>query len=265
MTVVDRAKYGAAAFEGLTGKLPTTFPRTMGPNAMRYLQDVVESGLRSDMTSRFEQRSAEEMGVKHCIATPGCTPAIFLLAMALDLAPGEEVIRQSGDRLRHDHGPAEGALHSRLCRCRAGHCQLECRHCRPLITDRTRAILVVHMTGIICDMDAINELATKHDLVVIEDVCQAVFGEYKGQLDGTLGHAAGFSFDSEKTLGSDVGAALLPMTTRSPSRRGSSVTAGGKRTRPASVGCTLPKARRCACQPARQRLCLRSSKSSESK
>ena len=79
----------------------------------------------------------------------------------------------------------------------------------PLITDRTRAILTVHKTGIICDMDPINALAARHNLVVIEDVCQAVFGEYKGRLAGTLGHAAGFSFDSEKTLGSDVGGCLV--------------------------------------------------------
>ena len=92
MTVMERAQYGAAAFEGLTGKLPTTFPRTMGPNAMQYLQEVVESGLRSDMTSRFERRFAEEMGIEHCIATPGCTPALYLLAMTLDFAPGDEVI-----------------------------------------------------------------------------------------------------------------------------------------------------------------------------
>ena len=88
MTVIERAQYGAAAFDGLTGKLPTTFPRTMGPNAMRYLQEVVESGLSSDMTSRFERRFAAEMGIEHCIATPGCTPALYLLAMALGLRAG---------------------------------------------------------------------------------------------------------------------------------------------------------------------------------
>jgi dTDP-4-amino-4,6-dideoxygalactose transaminase len=79
----------------------------------------------------------------------------------------------------------------------------------PLITGRTRAILAVHKTGLICDMDPIVALARKHDLVVIEDVCQAVFGRYKGRIAGTLGDAAGFSFDSEKTLGSDVGGCLV--------------------------------------------------------
>ena len=209
MTAVERAKYGAAAFEGLTGKLPTTFPRTMGPNAMPYLQEVVESGLRSDMTSRCERRFAEEMGVKHCIATPGCTPALYLLAMALDFVPGDEVIVSPVT----DYGTIMGLLKEHyipvFADAEPGTVNLSADTIAPLITDRTRAILAVHMTGIICDMDAINELAAQHDLAVIEDVCQAVFGEYKGQLAGTLGHAAGFSFDSEKTLGSDIGGCLI--------------------------------------------------------
>jgi dTDP-4-amino-4,6-dideoxygalactose transaminase len=78
----------------------------------------------------------------------------------------------------------------------------------PLITDRTRAILCVHKTGILCDMDPIVELACDHELLVYEDACQAVFGEYKGRLAGTLAHAAGFSFDAEKTMGADVGGCI---------------------------------------------------------
>ena len=209
MTVMERAQYGAAAFEGLTGKLPTTFPRTMGPNAMQYLQEVVESGLRSDMTSRFERRFAEEMGIEHCIATPGCTPALYLLAMTLDFAPGDEVIVSPVT----DYGTIMGLIKEHYIPVFAdvepGTVNISANTIAPLITDRTRAILTVHKTGIICDMDPINALAARHNLVVIEDVCQAVFGAYKGRLAGTLGHAAGFSFDSEKTLGSDVGGCLI--------------------------------------------------------
>jgi dTDP-4-amino-4,6-dideoxygalactose transaminase len=77
------------------------------------------------------------------------------------------------------------------------------------ITERTRAVLVVHKTGIICDMDPILRLAEKHRLIVYEDVCQAVFGKYKGRLAGTFGKAAAFSFDAEKTLGSDTGGCII--------------------------------------------------------
>ena len=67
------AKWGAQAHKDEVGKLPTAFPREIGPNAMKYLQEVVDSGLTVDMMGRFEQAFAKEMGVKHCIATPGCT------------------------------------------------------------------------------------------------------------------------------------------------------------------------------------------------
>ena len=65
----DRARFGAAAIAHLKGQLPNPFPRTMGPKAMKYLQEVVDSGLSSDMVSRFEAAFAATLGVKHCVAT----------------------------------------------------------------------------------------------------------------------------------------------------------------------------------------------------
>ena len=84
----DRAKYGASAFNHTGGSLPNPFPRTIGPNAAKYLQEVVDSGLACDMVGRFERAFAEEMGTEHCIATPGCTPALAALAAAFDFQPG---------------------------------------------------------------------------------------------------------------------------------------------------------------------------------
>src|SRR5262245_48732624 len=89
---IDRARYGAAAFEGLTGKLPTAFPREIGPNATTYLQEVVDSGLTCDLTGRFERAFAAAMGVKHCIGSPGCTQALHMLAASLRFQPGDEIV-----------------------------------------------------------------------------------------------------------------------------------------------------------------------------
>jgi dTDP-4-amino-4,6-dideoxygalactose transaminase len=207
--LTERATYGAAAQNWEPGKLPTPFPRTMGPNAMRYLEEVVQSGLRVSMISRFEQRFAAEIGVKHCIATPGCTPALLLLAMALPFEPGDEVIVSPIT----DYGTVMGLINQHYIPVFAdtapGTVNISAETIAPLITDRTRAILAVHKTGLICDMDPIVALARQHDLFVVEDVCQAVFGRYKGRIAGTLGDAAGFSFDAEKTMGSDTGGCLV--------------------------------------------------------
>jgi len=205
----ERAKFGAAAFEGLVGDLPNPFPRTMGPNCLKYLQEVVDSGLTSDMVTRFEQAFARELGVKHCIATPGCTPALACLAAAFAFEPGDEVIVSPVS----DYGTIQGLVRESYIPAFAdtapGTVNVSAETIEPCLTDRTRAVLVVHKTGLICDMDPINALAEQHGLIVYEDACQAVFGEYKGRLAGTLATAAGFSFDSEKTLGSDVGGCVV--------------------------------------------------------
>ncbi|MBI4559086.1 MAG: aminotransferase class V-fold PLP-dependent enzyme [Candidatus Hydrogenedentes bacterium] len=206
---LERAKYGAQAHTDEVGALPTPFPRTIGPNAGRYLQEVLESGLTVDMIGRFERAFTEAMGVKHCIATPGCTPALAVLAASMPWEPGDEVIVSPVT----DYGTVQGLIAERFIPIfpdtEPGVIDFSARTIEPCITDRTRAILAVHMTGTINDMDAINALAEKHGLFVYEDVCQAVFGQYKGRIAGTLARAAGFSFDSEKTMGSDVGGCLV--------------------------------------------------------
>lgn len=207
--MAERAKYGAEAYADLRGKLPNPFPRTMGPNAVAYLKEVVDSGLCANMVWRFEKAFADGHGVKHCIATPGCTPALQVLAAAFGFEPGDEIIVSPIT----DYGTLCGLLTEGYIPVypdtEPGTVNISARTIEPCITDRTRAILTVHKTGLICDMDPINELASKHGLIVYEDACQAVLGEYKGRIAGTLAHAAGFSFDSEKTLGSDVGGAIL--------------------------------------------------------
>ena len=205
----QRATWGAQSHEGEVGKLPTPFPRDIGPRAMEYLQEVVDSGLTVNMMARFEEAFARELGVRHCIATPGCTPALAVLAAAFEFDPGDEIIVSPIT----DYGTIQGLVAEDYIPVFAdtepGAANLSAETIEPLITDRTRAILVVHKTGIICDMDPIADLASTHNLLVYEDACQAVFGEYKGRLAGTLSRAAGFSFDSEKTMGSDVGGCVV--------------------------------------------------------
>lgn len=208
-TKTERARYGAETFKDVVGELPNPFPRTIGPNAMKYLQEVVDSGLTADMIGRFERAFAEVHGVAHCIATPGCTPALAVLAAALGFAPGDEIIVSPIT----DYGTVQGLISQNYIPVFAdtepGTVNLSAATVEACITYRTRGILVVHKTGIICDMEPINALAEKHGLVVYEDACQAVLGKYKGRLAGTLGLAGGFSFDSEKTMGSDVGGCVI--------------------------------------------------------
>ena len=71
-------------------------------------------------------------------------------------------------------------------------------HVAQVISPRTKAIIAVHFYGQVCDMDPIVALARRHGLVVIEDVCQAIFAEYKGRRAGSIGDIGCFTFDDSK-------------------------------------------------------------------
>lgn len=206
-SVLSQSAFGAASH----GPLPNPFPRTIGPNASRYVQEVIESGLTgaATMVARFEKAFADTLGVKYCIATPGCTPALAALASAFGFEPGDEIIVSPIT----DYGTIQGLIRENYIPVFADAApatvNLSAETISPCITDRTRAILCVHKTGLICDMDPIVELARKHNLIVYEDCCQAVMGRYKGRLAGTLAHAAAFSFDPEKTMPSDTGGCVV--------------------------------------------------------
>jgi perosamine synthetase len=188
------------------GVLPTPFPRTMGPNTEKYLLCVARSGLSgAGMVGRFEREFAAAVKAKHCMATAGCTPALAALAAGFGFDPGDEIIVSPIS----DYGTVQGLIREDhipvFADAAPGTVNLSAETIEPCITKRTRAILCVHKTGLVCDMDPILKLARKHKLVVYEDGCQAVLGQYKGRPVGSLADAAGFSFDSEKTLGSDMG------------------------------------------------------------
>lgn len=203
------AKFGSASQIKSSKGLPSVFPREMGPNTMAYLQEVVDSGLSSDMVSRFENVLAEAHGRNHCVLTPGCTNALFALFSALPFSPGDEIIVSP----IADYGDLAGLLfHNYIpvfCDTEPGTGLISAKTIEPCITERTRAILVVNFFGLPCDYDPIMELARKHNLIVIEDVCQSIMSTYKGRLAGTLADVSVFSFDSEKTMGADMGGAVL--------------------------------------------------------
>lgn len=209
MNTKNSAKFGFAAYKNIIGKLPSQYPRIVGPNAINYLKEIVDSGLTIDMVSRFEKEFCKAMGVKYCVSATGCSNAILALAEALNFNPGDEVIFSPIT----DFGTIMGFIKNNYIPVFAdtapGSINISAETIEPCITDRTRAIVVVHKMGLMCDMDPIMELARKHDLLVVEDVCQAIASTYKGRIAGTIGDVGTFSFDGEKTMGSDIGGCFI--------------------------------------------------------
>ena len=89
---------------------------------------------------------------------------------------------------------------------------------RRKISPRTKAIIVVHMINLVCDMDAIMAIAKEHNLIVIEDACQAVGVTYRGRRCGTMGDAGAFSFNVMKNMQAGEGGAVLTNSQRAYTR-----------------------------------------------
>jgi dTDP-4-amino-4,6-dideoxygalactose transaminase len=149
----------------------------------------------------FEERFAAYCNVRHCLAVNSGTSALHLALLAAGVGPDDEVITvsmtfvattaailYSGARpVFVDVDPVTWTMDPSLI--------------EAAITPRTKAILPVHLHGLMADMDAIMEIARRHDLVVIEDAAQAHGAEYKGRRAGSIGDLGCFSFYPGKNLG----------------------------------------------------------------
>jgi dTDP-4-amino-4,6-dideoxygalactose transaminase len=149
----------------------------------------------------FEERFASYCNTRHCLAVNSGTSALHLALLAAGIGPGDEVITvsmtfvattaailYSGARpVFVDVDPVTWTMNPSLI--------------EGAITPRTRAILPVHLHGLMADMDPIMEIARRHDLVVIEDAAQAHGAEYKGRRAGSIGDLGCLSFYPGKNLG----------------------------------------------------------------
>ncbi|MDE0682330.1 MAG: DegT/DnrJ/EryC1/StrS family aminotransferase, partial [Candidatus Poribacteria bacterium] len=148
------------------------------------------------------QEWAEYMGVQYCIPVNSGTAALHLCVAGAGIEPGDEVIvpaftfwATAAAVLHHNAIPVFVDIDP------VTYC-IDPNEIEAKITERTRAILPVHIHGIPADMDPILAIAKKHNLKVIEDVAQAHGARYKGKLCGSFGDAAGYSTQASKTLSS---------------------------------------------------------------
>ena len=174
----------------------------LGDEEYENVTEVLDSGrfLQGPMVESFEQKWAEKVGVDHAIAVSNCTVAIQLSLNALGLEPGDEVIVPS-----LTFGSTATAVVHQACvpvfaDIDADLYTLDHTDLERCLSDRTEAILPVHLYGHPAEMDEINAVAEKHDLAVIEDAAQAHGAAYKGQPVGSIGDLGCFSFYATKNI-----------------------------------------------------------------
>ena len=137
----------------------------------------------------------------HGIGVSDGTTALQLILRAYGIGPGDEVITVSHTFIATAEAIILTGAKPVFVDIHPDTCLMDISQVEARITPRTRAILPVHLYGQTVDMDPLLEIARRHNLIVIEDACQAHGAEYKGQRAGSLGDAAAFSFYFSKNLG----------------------------------------------------------------
>ena len=173
-------------------------------NAIRSVEETLRSGKVNYWTGKkgmaFEKRFAEWQGSQYAVSVATGTAALHVGLTALGIGPGDEVIVPSYTFIASSFSIVQAGAIPRFADVnREDHC-LSVESAEKLVTERTKAIMPVHLYGNVCDMDKVRAFAGKHRLFVIEDNAEAFGGLYQGKKTGTLGDIAGCSFCQNKTF-----------------------------------------------------------------
>ncbi len=161
--------------------------------------------IRGKECEEFEHSFARFCGCKYCIGTGNGLDALTIILRAYcalgAMQPGDEVIVPANTYIATILSIIQAGLKPVLCEPCIHSCNIDSTRIEELVTERTRAIMPVHLYGLVADMDAIKAIAARHSLKVIEDSAQAHGAMYGGKRTGNLGDAAAFSFYPGKNLG----------------------------------------------------------------
>jgi len=149
----------------------------------------------------FEEEFAAYCGVGHAVGVDSGTSALELALRAYGIGPGDEVITAANTFIATVLAISHVGATPVLVDIDPCSYTIDVALLADAVTDRTRAIIPVHLYGQPADMDPILEIARRRELLVLEDACQAHGASYRGRPVGSLGHAAAFSFYPAKNLG----------------------------------------------------------------
>ncbi len=197
-----------ARAQGVVSRLALGQQRRRGGRGRRRAQRRWFRG-GGEKVNDFETAYAKMMGAKHCVAVTNGTSALVASLAAVGVEPGDEVIvppytfiatvnavlMQYALPIFVDSDPTTFLI--------------DAKKIEAAITERTKAILPVHIGGNVVDLDSVLEVAKKHHLPVVEDACQAHLAEWRHRKAGSWGSTGGFSFQVTKNLCSGEGGAIL--------------------------------------------------------
>lgn len=151
----------------------------------------------------------EHLGCRQALLTHSCTAALEMAAILCDIRPGDEIILPSYTFVSTANAFTLRGAVPVFVDIRPDTLNLDEQLIAAAITPKTRAIVPVHYAGVPCEMDAIMNIAQRHDLLVVEDAAQALLSTWKGKALGSIGHFGCLSFHETKNIISGEGGALL--------------------------------------------------------
>ncbi len=193
----------------MTRNIPLFRP-SISEDAIEAVTTVLRSGWLGlgPKTQEFEQKFAEYVGAPHCVGLNSCTSAIHLALHVQDFEKDSEVITTPLTFVSTNHAILYEGLHPVFADVDQASGNLSVESVKQKITDRTRAVIVVHYGGYPADIDELYALARANDIAVIEDCAHACGATYKGRRIGSHGDFHAFSFHAVKNLPMGDGGAL---------------------------------------------------------
>ncbi len=192
-------------------RIPFNRPTYLGSETDYIADSLSSSHISGD--GKYSQRChdflEQALGVSRAFLTTSCTHALEMAALLLDIQPGDEVIVPSFTFVSSVNAFVLRGARPVFADIRPDTLNLDERKLPGLITDRTRAIVLVHYAGVACEMDVIMAIAGRHRIPVVEDSAHALFSRYKGRHLSTFGQLATLSFHETKNFTCGEGGALL--------------------------------------------------------
>ena len=195
--------------------IPFNKPYLIGKE-MQYIEEAVKSGKISGngfFTKKCQEFFEKEFGFKKTLLTTSCTDGLEMAAILADIKEGDEVIVPSFTFVSTALAFVRQGADIVFADSYSDNPNIDADQIDALITEKTKAIVVVHYAGVACDMDKIMSIANKHGIIVIEDAAQAIDSYYISK-DGTrkalgsIGHLSAFSFHETKNIISGEGGML---------------------------------------------------------
>jgi len=193
----------------LTVKVPF-YQHDLGTLELGAIAEVFRGPILTtgETVSAFEKAFAAFLGSRHAMGVTSCTGAMHMALMALNIGPGDEVITTPMTFIATAAAILETGATPVFVDVEADTGNIDAKLVEAAITPRTKAILPVHLYGLLCDMRALRAIADKHGLAIVEDAAHCVEGIRDGVRPGGLSNAACFSFYATKNLTCGEGGAL---------------------------------------------------------